>query len=216
MTSTSGQNSFSSHALPKPIPKQPPTFHSKPQKPEYAKARPGERKKRKQLEKTKQTSTETFCLSARAPLPPPPLFFSDLALSLPRFSQRIARILRLTTTGCTELLPYQGIGWQEEDHDDGKKEKIKRSRCRFWFRLSIFFSRFPLSQLAHRSPPPLFFPFRLPRSSQKKKIEPNQKVSTKDYPRFIESYGTILKAHMDGLRKRERVRGAAGKAGGKK
>ena len=41
------------------------------------------------------------------------------------------------------------------------------------------------------------------------------KVSTKDYPRFVESYGTILKAHMDGLRKRERVRGAAGK-GGKK
>jgi len=31
-------------------------------------------------------------------------------------------------------------------------------------------------------------------------------VSAKDHARFIESYGTILKAHMDGLKKKEKAK----------
>lgn len=40
-------------------------------------------------------------------------------------------------------------------------------------------------------------------------------VAAKDAPRFVESYGTILKAHVDGLKKKEKARKAAG-AGAKK
>ena len=77
---------------------------------------------------------------------------------------------------------------------------------------SRFASRALLTTLNFR------FSLSLPPFSKKKNMK--KKVSAKDYPRFIESYGTILKAHMDGLRKRERVRGAAagkgGAGGGKK
>lgn len=41
-------------------------------------------------------------------------------------------------------------------------------------------------------------------------------VAAKDAPRFVESYGTILKAHVDGLKKKEKARKAAGAGGGKK
>ena len=42
-------------------------------------------------------------------------------------------------------------------------------------------------------------------------------VTAKDAPRFVESYGTILKAHVDGLKKREKAKKVVGGgAGGKK
>ena len=41
-------------------------------------------------------------------------------------------------------------------------------------------------------------------------------VPAKDAARFVESYGTILKAHMDGLKKKEKAKKAGGGGGGGK
>ena len=79
-------------------------------------------------------------------------------------------------------LPRPRLGRQAQDQHDGER----RERGIPSIHLSSD------SALPPNSHPP--FPFSFPQ------------VSAKDHARFIESYGTILKAHMDGLKKKEKVK----------